>query len=159
MCLLINYINNGFPESKPSMPDEVRDFWEFRNNIRNYDAVVLYKDRIIIPKTLRTKIIENLHSAHQGVSGMYSRAQSIIFWPGMAAELDKARNMCRSCNRNASSQAKLPPTASEVPNVPFQMIFADYCQMKGKQNSGIWRSLVRMDRGNTDQGWFWKIWV
>ena len=133
MCLLINYINNGFPESKPSMPDEVRDFWEFRNNIRNYDAVVLYKDRIIIPKTLRTKIIENLHSAHQGVSGMYSRAQSIIFWPGMAAELDKARNMCRSCNRNAPSQAKLPPTASEVPNVPFQMIFADYCQMKGKK--------------------------
>ena len=95
--------------------------------------MVLYKDRIIIPKTLRTKIIENLHSAHQGVSGMYSRAQSIIFWPGMAAELDKARNMCRSCNRNAPSQAKLPPTASEVPNVPFQMIFADYCQMKGKK--------------------------
>ena len=24
MCLLINYINNGFPESKPSMPDEVK---------------------------------------------------------------------------------------------------------------------------------------
>ena len=104
-------------------------------------------------------MIENLHSAHQGVSGMYSRAQSIIFWPGMAAELDKARNMCRSCNRNAPSQAKLPPTASEVPNVPFQMIFADYCQMKGNKNSGFRRSLVRMDRGNTDQGWFWKIWV
>ena len=106
--------------------------------------MVLYKDRIVIPKTLRTKIIENLHSAHQGVSGMYSRAQSIIFWPGMAAELDKTRNMCRSCNRNAPSQAKLPPIASEVPNVPFQMIFADYCQMKGKK---FWYSEIACQDG------------
>ena len=132
MCLLITYLRNGFLESKSSLPEEVKGYWDVRSHLRCSDGVVLYKDRIVIPKSLRVKVITNLHSAHQGVSGMYSRAQSIVFWPGMVTDLEDARKMCRACNRNAPSQAKLPPTAPVIPNVPFQMIFADYCHLKGK---------------------------
>ena len=63
---------------------------------------------------------------------MYSRAQMIVYWPRLAADLQEARNACRTCHINAPSYAKLPPTAPEIPTTPFQMIFADYFQLRGK---------------------------
>ena len=88
----------------------------------------MYKDRIVIPPSLRKQIVENLHSAHQGLSSMYSRAQTIgiVYWPRLAADLEEACDACRSCHRNAPSHAKLPPTAPEISTTPFQMIFGDY---------------------------------
>ena len=111
------------------LPEIIRDFWEARESLRCSDGVILYKDRIVIPSSLRKQIVDNLHSAHQGVSSMYSRAQTIVYWPSLTSDLEEARNACRSCHRNAPSQAKLPPTAPEIPTTPFQMIFADYFQL------------------------------
>ena len=132
MCLLAEHIRNGFPDLKKDLSDKIRDFWEVREDLRCSNGVITYRDRIIIPFSLRGKIIENLHAAHQGVSTMYSRAQMIVYWPRLAADLQDARNACRTCHINAPSYAKLPPTAPEIPTTPFQMIFADYFQLRGK---------------------------
>ena len=88
-------------------------------------------DRVVIPPKLRGRIIENLHSANEGTSGMCSRAQSVVFWPGITTDIDHARASCRTCHRNAPSQAKLPPMEPRIPKVPFEMIFADYFKLQG----------------------------
>ena len=76
-------------------------FWDFRHNLTSIDDVVVYMDRIVIPRKLkRGRIIENLHSAHQGTSGMFSRAQSVVFWPGITVDIDEERSSCRTCHRN-----------------------------------------------------------
>ena len=63
---------------------------------------------------------------------MFSRAQTIVYWPGMSSDIEDTRNRCRTCHRNAPSHAKLPPTAPNLPTTPFQMIFADYFELIGK---------------------------
>ena len=75
--------------------------------------------------------MQNLHSAHQGVTSMSSRALATVFWPGITSLIEKARNNCRTCHRNAPSQAKLPPTEPTLPKVPFEMICSDYFQLAG----------------------------
>jgi len=132
MRLLTEKITNGFPMSKKDLPDLLHGYWDVRDMLRCADGVVMYKDRIVIPPSLRGQVTENLHSAHQGVSSMYSRAQTIVYWPGLVTDLEEARNACRSCHRNMPSHAKLPPTAPEMPKTPFQMIFGDYFQLGGK---------------------------
>ena len=131
MGLLNEHIHNGFPSSKKELAEEIRSFWEVRESLRFFGAVILYKDRIVIPPSLRAKIVENLHSAHQGVSSMYSRAQTIVYWPGLVVDLENAREACRLCHQNAPSHTRLPPTAPAIPTTPFQMIFADYFQLRG----------------------------
>ena len=154
MCLLGDYIRNRFPDSRKKLPEKIRCFWE----VRCSDGVIMYKDRIVIPSSLRNKVVENHHSAHQGVSSMYSRAQTIVYWPRLAADLEDARGACRSCHRNAPSQAKLPPTAPEIPNTPFQMIFADYFQLSGKHYLVIgdrlsrWTEVVQMRMSSASSG-------
>ena len=132
MTLLANYVANGFPKAKSDLPDSVSDFWEIREDLRYVDGVLVYKDRIVIPYLLRKQIVDNLHSAHQGTTSMYSRAKAIVYWPRLISDLENARNNCRSCHKNAPSHAKLPPSAPEIPTTPFQMIFADYFQLAGK---------------------------
>ena len=110
----------------------LRDFWDIHGDLRIFDGVVLLHDRIVIPPNLRQYIICNLHSAHQGVSGMLARAQTIVFWPGILSDLNSTRELCRLCNKNAPSQSKQPPIAPTMPTTPFQLIFADYFQLHAK---------------------------
>ena len=155
---LAKYIINGFPDSRSLMPDNIKPFWEIRKHLHCSDGVALFKDRIVIPKSLRMLVLATLHSAHQGVSSMFSRAQATVFWPGMTLDLENARKSCSSCNRNSPSQTKLPPTAPQVPNLPFQMVFADYCSLKGKsflvlgdRLSG-WTEVLRVKDSYTGSG-------
>ena len=89
---------------------------------------------------------------------MYSRAQTIVYWPRLAADLEEARNACRSCHRNAPSQAKLPPTAPEIPTTPFQMIFADYFQLKAKHYLVVgdrlsgWTEVIQVRKDSASSG-------
>ena len=70
IMLLTYAIKNGFPKSKSEMASEIASYWEFRHGLTALDGIVLYLDRIVIPMKLRGRVIENLHSAHQGTSGM-----------------------------------------------------------------------------------------
>ena len=93
--------------------------------------MILYNNRTIIPPPLRGQILDTLHSAHQGVSCMTSRAESSVFWPGITPAIANMRARCRSCNERASSQPHGPPLAAQEPVYPFQCICADYFKYKG----------------------------
>ena len=60
------------PDSKADLPTELRPYFQFRDKLNSFDDVVLYNDRILIPPSLRNKILRALHSAHQGISQMCS---------------------------------------------------------------------------------------
>ena len=158
MCLLKEYIRKGFPKSKKNLPEGIRIFWNVRHLLRCFEGVVLYKDRIVIPSSLRPNIVQNLHSAHQGVSSMYSRAQTIVYWPRLVADLDAAREACRLCHQNAPSHARLPPTAPEIPKTPFQMIFGDYFELGGNHYLVIgdrlsgWTEVLQMRKSPSSRG-------
>ena len=158
ITLLNECITNGFPESKKEMPGQICEFWEVRNSLYVSEGVVLYKDRIVVPKVLRKRVIENLHSAHQGVSTMYSRAQQLVYWPGMVTDIDNARNECRTCHRNAPSQSRLPPTVSELPKTPFQKIYSDFFELFGQHYLIVgdrlsgWTEVLKIKPGTSSSG-------
>ena len=157
-CLLRKLVLDGFPDEKRSLRDDVQGFWEVRQHLSVSDGVVLYKDRIVIPGPLRDHVINNLHSAHQGVSSMLSRATASLYWPRMTNDIHTARSSCRACNRNAPSQARLPPTAPELPTTPFEKIAADFFDLRGKHFLVIadrlsgWTEVVQVKAGSPSAG-------
>ena len=105
--------------------------FEFRKHLYTSDGVAIYKDRIIIPPSLRPSCLSALHAAHQGTSTMTSKAEASIFWPGITNDIQATRANCTHCNRMAPSQAALPPTPPIPPEYPFQCICADYFHHQG----------------------------
>ena len=80
---LIKTISEGFPESRSNTPSQLRQFWEVRERLYTQDEVVYLDQSIVVPSVLRILLIlEALHSANQGTSGMHRRANSI----GLACE-------------------------------------------------------------------------
>lgn len=126
MRMLSDIVTDGFPPRKEQLPEQVRSFFAFRDDLSLLDGVVMHKDRIVIPPNLRPRILSTLHSAHQGLTSMNSRAQASIFWPGITADLEFSRESCSPCDRIAPSQPMQPPTPTPDPVYPFQQLCGDY---------------------------------
>ena len=116
MQALVTIIEAGMPESKNELPEQLREYFQFRDDLHTIDGVILYIDRIIIPPSLREEVLASLHSAHQGVTSMISRAESLIFWPGITPAISATRATCNHCNHIAPSNPSAPPTPLTNPD-------------------------------------------
>ncbi|XP_061178429.1 uncharacterized protein LOC133187074 [Saccostrea echinata] len=128
---LLQLIESGLPETRLEFPPALREYFQFREHLHSLDGVILYKDRIVIPPSLRREILSVLHSAHQGVTAMTSRAEASIFWPGITPDITSLRAQCIQCNRNAPSNPSAPPTPLISPDYPFQCLCADFFHYRG----------------------------
>ena len=127
LSVLMTAIQEGFYGEYPSLSAYVR----YQDSLYVNDGVVLYRDRVVIPSSLRHTVLSNLHSAHQGTSSMQLRAQAIVFWPGMTASIQETRSRCQECNRNAPSQASTPTEPAIPPSTPFEQVFSDFFEFGG----------------------------
>ena len=131
MNSLLSIIEDGLPEKKHLLPASLKEYHQFREHLYCIDGVVIYKDRIVIPPSLRQDCLTALHAAHQGTSSMISRAETSIFWPGITKDIHEKRANCEHCNRIAPSQAAMPPTPPIISAYPFQCVCADYFHYQG----------------------------
>ena len=124
MFLLLSIIENSFPDSRRDFPHYCRIFFQFREDLFTFDGVILYKERVIIPPSLRPEVLSVLHAAHQGVTCMNLRAETSVFWPGITPDISDTRTNCTHCNRIAPSNPSTPPTPLSTPEYPFQYYVA-----------------------------------
>ena len=156
--MLIKLIHEGFPLSKKEMPAPLAPFWDARFRLTVHEDVVLFENRIVVPTSLRSAVLDILHSAHQGVHGMSLRAQDAVYWPGITGDIENVRNACRTCHRNAPSQPKAPPMAPEIPQHPFEMIYADFFELHGNHYLIVgdrlsgWTEVVKIKPGTAKAG-------
>lgn len=131
MNLLLSTIESGIPKHRHELPHALREYHQFREHLYSVDGVVIYKDRIVIPASLRDDVLSALHAAHQGVTSMTARAEASVFWPGLTPAIAAIRARCVHCNRIAPSQPSAPPTPTVLPSYPFQCICADFFTCRG----------------------------
>lgn len=64
MIILENYVTNGWPENKKLVNQLVAPYYNVRGELYKLKGIILKLNRIIIPKSLRKQILNNLHEAH-----------------------------------------------------------------------------------------------
>merc|ERR1712081_166517 len=149
-------IQRGMPDSSNELLKEVREYHKYRHGLVVVDGVVNYKRRLVIPERLRSMVLETLHAAHQGVTGMINRAEQSVFWPNITTDIERVRATCRTCVRNSPSQPAGKPVAPPSPSYPFQLVVADYCHMNGvnylviADRSSGWLSVLYVGKGEFD---------
>ena len=130
-ALLIETIGKGFPKTRQLLDPSLRDFWEVRDRLTVVGNFILLDNRLVIPLCYRKTVLSLLHSAHQGIASMKSRANSSVYWPGMGKDLRNTRYNCARCNSIAPSQPKEPIICTPDPDYPFQQVCADYLSLNG----------------------------
>ena len=81
-------IQDGWPESKHSLPATITPYFHICHELVVQDGLILCGDRVVIPNTLRREMIEDLHAAHQGIESSLRRARESIYWPNMNSEVN-----------------------------------------------------------------------
>ena len=129
-------------------------YQRYRHQLSEKDELIMYKNRVVIPESLRDKVLRILHSAHQGCSGMGLRASQVVWWPRIGEYIEEARNLCRSCDECAPSQARLPPIPPANPEFPMQLICSDIAHINGQSYVIItdrytnWVSIYRANKAS-----------
>jgi hypothetical protein len=126
---LHNTVASGFPASRDTLREDLRTYWGVRDRLSLLNDMVMMGDRIVIPTTHRKSVLNSLHSAHQGVASMLSRAQQAVYWPGIDADIRNRRYTCQACTEMAPSNAKEPLCLAPPPLYPYQKVCLDYFQV------------------------------
>ena len=79
MCKLMEKVYRGFPQTSYDLDPDLRPYFKHQHDLHVVNGVVCYKDRVIVPAKLRPQVLEAIHSAHQGVSGMISRVEDTVW--------------------------------------------------------------------------------
>ena len=136
------------------------EYRRYSDGLYIQDNVLMFRDRIVVPPSLRSEILDALllHAANQGVSSMSSLARTAAFWPRFSADVEKKRQECRTCHREAPSQARPLPIEPTIPTTPFEYIVSDYCDI-GKSHYLVtadrlsgWVEVAKINVGSSVSG-------
>ena len=92
---LVRYIIDGFPRTKAELPPLLQKYWSMKDDLHVIDCVPFKGRKMLIPTSLRAQVLEGLHIANQGVTGMLANARERFFWPGLGASVRQVRQQCQ----------------------------------------------------------------
>ena len=84
------------------------------------DGVVLRGSRIMIPMSLRGKVIELAHEGHQGIVKCKQQLRSKVWWPRLDQDVENMCKTCESCQLVAGPDPPVPITNTKMPDGPWQ---------------------------------------
>lgn len=148
--IIKKYCQNGWPNNKKNCPEMIRYYYKLRNNILLDDNILFFDDRIIVPKSMRKMIMDQLHEPHFGINKTLKRAKNSVFWPNISNEIEQIVANCRTCQENAPKNQKEPLIPHEIPNAPFEKIACDILDFKAKSYLAVvdfyskWIELVKL---------------
>ena len=97
-----SYLINGFPSS----PDpELKEFNNIINEISLVHGCLMFRNRVIIPKSIRNKVLNCFHENHPGISAMKNLTRALIWYPGLDTDVG---NICKQCKICQNLQNKPP---------------------------------------------------
>ena len=85
--LLMLYISTGWPCECRRLPQELHPYWNFREDLSVEDGLVTKGFRLLIPSTLKWKVMEQIHEGHQGMEKCMLKARESVFWPGISDDI------------------------------------------------------------------------
>ena len=103
-----------------------KPYYERRNELTVHLGCILWGMRVVIPKELKDRVLEELHDKHLGIVKMKALARSYVWWPNISGQLEELAKACSGCQHNQKMPTKAPLHPWEWATAPWQRIHIDY---------------------------------
>ena len=124
-CLaLTEFCTTGWPSNHGAVSPHLRPFWKVKDYLTICENLLLYRNRIVVPKDMRRETMEKIHSGHQGIERCCWRARTSVWWPGVTHHITQMVQHCDTCAKEAR-QRKEPLLPTALPDYPWQVIGTD----------------------------------
>ena len=130
--VVMEYVLKGWPSEKEQVDELAREYWSFKEELSVEDGLLFKSDRIVVPRSLRAEVLDEIHGAHMGESKSLSFARDYVFWPSMTVQIKDRVSSCSICNafRNRQQRESLHP--HDIPGLPWQVVGTDLFDYAGQ---------------------------
>lgn len=106
MNKLKSYIINNKLFKSQNEKAGIEKYYGRINNMSIYNGCLFYGKRIIVPYTLRNKVLKLLHISHTGITKTKRLARDNVWWPGIDKEVEKMISTCNHCTLDKLNKPK-----------------------------------------------------
>ena len=106
-----------------------RAYYHLRNELTHKNGLILKDNQIIIPTSLRTRVIKLAHEGHMGKTKTKQLLRSKVWWPGIDRAVDNLISQCIPCQSTTweGKESVTPLKPTPAPSTPFTCIHVDLC--------------------------------
>ena len=129
---LRHVIQQGWPLSKAKVPDTVRPYFDFRDQMTIQGQLVFKGPVVVIPAALRSEMMAKCHATHIGMEGCVRRARESMYWPRMSSDLKDYISKCDVCLAHQNAPQKETLMQHKIIARPWAKVGADLCDLNGR---------------------------
>jgi transposase InsO family protein len=123
------YIKDGWPKN---ISPEIKYFYNIRKNLDYENGNLFYNDRLIIPMSMRHKILELLHSNHDGIVRMKMLSRTQVWWPKLDSDIENVVKQCSACQQVVNKPKPKITSHWKPCTKPFERIHIDFFYYENK---------------------------
>ena len=88
-------------------------------------GVVHAGERVVIPNSMITEMLQKLHESHLGMEKCRARARSVMYCLAMSSDINEMKAKCSTCLKYRRENQRESLTPHEVPLLLWQKLGAD----------------------------------
>ncbi|KAI7790353.1 hypothetical protein IRJ41_020250 [Triplophysa rosa] len=123
---VINNLENGWPKGLSPQ------YFHIRSELSVVNGLLLRKNRIVIPESMRYDMLKRIHEGHLGIEKCKRRAREAVYWPGIKGDIEQMVSKCQTCLKYRNKQAKEPMIIADQTAEGWEKVGTDLFHFNGK---------------------------
>jgi len=123
--LSLRSITQGWPDTRSDCPVHLHAFWNYRDELKVADGIILKGTHILIPKSLQADVLQQLHYAHQGAEKCKLCAKGSVLWVNINHDIEEMVKSCAPCQHNQNMNVQEPLMPHDIPQKPWHTLGCD----------------------------------
>lgn len=121
---VMTYTVHGWPSDNTD--SELRPFFQRRHELSVQQKCLLWGMRVVVPPTLRRKMLNELHNSHPGIVRMKELGRSYVWWPSFDTDIEETAKSCNDCQQQRNNPCAAQAHPWVWPTKPWQRIHVDF---------------------------------
>ncbi|KAK9515985.1 hypothetical protein VZT92_003426 [Zoarces viviparus] len=105
------YVMEGWPIQ---VEENLKMFFSKINEFSTEQGCVLWGTRVIVPSKMRSAVLKEIHSGHQGIVKTKAFARKYVWWPNLDLEVEQICKECETCQLDHKMPRQVPLHPSTV---------------------------------------------
>ena len=121
---IYDWVLNGWPVGKVS--EKFVPYYRRRSELTLIQDCLLLGSRAVLPPSMHSKILKQLHISHPGIVRMKSLARSYVWWPQITKHIEELVASCKACQVHQKSPPVTKPYFWPKPLGPWRRLHIDF---------------------------------
>ena len=96
-----------------------------KEELSELEGVVLRGKRIVVPMSLRERVLKSAHEGHLGIVKTKQLLRTKVWWSSMDRQAEQVVRKCLSCQRVSAPEHPEPLVSTKLPDAPWQVLSID----------------------------------